>query len=282
MRKHIALLISVTIIFTGCIEEPDDLNAGQTVANIYPSPSISYFAGITDSIRIDIGIYENPGFNVSQITLTKQFINVAGDSSVKVHYTIDVSTSADTISFIQSISELFEDVPINDIILTESDLAPGDHWLYRYSFSLSDGTLLSKPNSSTTIVTFLCPSNLAGTHDISTVPWCGGATQTGTSVWVREASGVYSIEGDWYDFRAYFGCYGDDPTSPGGNLRINDLCNELFWTGESRWGENYTFNAITVTGPTMVLDWENDYGESGITTITREGGADWPPLFTNN
>jgi len=35
-----------------------------------------------------------------------------------------------------------------------------------------------------------------------------------------------------------------------------------------------------VTGPELTMTWVNDYGDSGTVVITREGGVDWPALFT--
>ena len=45
-----------------------------------------------------------------------------------------------------------------------------------------------------------------------------------------------------------------------------------------RWGETYTFNNLTVDGKSLTIDWVNDYGEGGITTLTRTDGKNWPAL----
>ena len=129
----------------------------------------------------------------------------------------------------------------------------------------------------------VCPSDLAGTHTYSTIGWCGSGPTTGSVTWVTESAGVYSIVDGKYDMGAYDACYGDGTVGSGaaypeGNLRIQDICNTLSWVGASQWGEIYTFNSVTVNGAVLTLDWVNDYGEAGVSSITREGGANWPAL----
>ncbi len=270
LYQPIVRSVLILVFLSSCLEELEDPAPGKSIANIYPTEALSYFAGVTNSIVIEIEIFENQGVTISSITVSKQLFTVLGNSEV-------VSFEIAPNSFEQTTSQLFADVPVNDIVLTEADLAPGDHWEFSYKFSLTDGSVLIKPTGTT--VTFLCPSDLAGTHTYSTVGWCGGPW-TGTTTWVTESTGVYSISDGDYAFGAYHACYSPTATLPGGNLRIKDICNTLSWVGASRWGEVYWFNSVTVNGADLILDWENDYGEAGVATITREGGANCPPLRT--
>lgn len=183
--------------------------------------------------------------------------------------------------------------------LTEADVSQADKFIINGSIIMTNGNVHKGSNSSATIhgaafqghfdvtLAVVCPSSLEGTHTyVGTAGWCGAAdyvATAGTTVWVAEANGVFSVEDGDYSFGAYDGCYGDGtPESgqswPEGNLRINDLCNTLFWTGASQWGEIYTFDAVSVSGAELTLTWHNDYGEGGTSIITREGGANWPPL----
>jgi hypothetical protein len=45
-------------------------------------------------------------------------------------------------------------------------------------------------------------------------------------------------------------------------------------SGTDQYGDSYTYT-ITSAGPTITLDWRSTYNDSG-TTITRQGGANWP------
>ena len=80
-------------------------------------------------------------------------------------------------------------------------------------------------------------------------------------------------------YGAYTECYGAG-FLPNGNLQINDVCNLIFPSGSSQWGEIYKFSNGVTSGTGFTYDWENDYGEFGTVTLTRQDGMDWPPLRT--
>lgn len=44
----------------------------------------------------------------------------------------------------------------------------------------------------------------------------------------------------------------------------------------------YTFAITNVTGPDMTVDFSSSAGDRGTAVITREGGVDWPVIFTAN
>jgi hypothetical protein len=281
VRKLSHLYLSVIIfiigsfLLSGCLEELHDATPGEAVANIYPVASMAYFASITQEIIIDIGVFANDGYTVSSIDITKQLFLLSGDSSGLVTYSLAV-TPADTLAKLsQSKVEIFADVPINDIVLSENDLAAGDNWQYTYKFSLSNGNVLSKKSG--TIVTFLCPSSLAGTFDVVSIPWCGTPVSM-EATWVEVGDGVYTTTD--FTYGAYAACYNGWGGTPDGSLQINDVCNLIFPTGESQWQEEYTYSNGTTSGISFAFDWINDYGESGSVTLIRQDGQDWPPLRT--
>jgi hypothetical protein len=183
--------------------------------------------------------------------------------------------------------------------ITIDDVTGGDAFDYQAKLVKTDGSVFTSTNTGTNVVgssTFkalfeyqaavICPSTLEGTFDASNVAWCGDPW-TGTIRWENEGKGVYNVyavndsgeEQVDMSMGSYWPCYGTAAAMPDGNLRLNDACNRLFFTGASQWGELYWFNSVTVDGPNLTLDWENDYGEGGVVTLTRQDGNDWPPLY---
>ncbi len=186
--------------------------------------------------------------------------------------------------------------------MTQGDVNGGDFFEFRLELHDTKGRTFSNNNQSGDVaggafyaspffyrVAVICPSELQGTFDATTVatgPWGCTSEWTGTVKWVNLGDGVYNIIAvdangvDQVDFSmgAYWVCYGLTSTLPGGDLRIADACGKLRYTGTSRWGEVYKFNALTVDGKSLTMDWENDYGEAGITTLTRTDGKNWPAL----
>lgn len=149
----------------------------------------------------------------------------------------------------------------------------------------------------------LCPSELQGVYTaVATntsqgagIGWdgCAGVTWEGTLEIVALGDGEYTVEtiaatGDTLDdmsFGNFYGCYeadaqGSMPNSDPEMLTLTfvDACNVLSFRGSSQWGEVYTFTEITPDGSNLTLGWTNDYGEGGVTVITRTDGTIWPTL----
>ena len=55
-----------------------------------------------------------------------------------------------------------------------------------------------------------------------------------------------------------------------------DFCDAITTTGSDKYGLIYTYSLVTNDGTTLVLDWFNDYGDTGTTSLTRVSGATWP------
>ncbi|MEM9820581.1 MAG: hypothetical protein AAF985_05895 [Bacteroidota bacterium] len=199
--------------------------------------------------------------------------------------------------------------------LTENDVNGGDDIIFDGTIVMNDGRTFGPDNSGPAIQggagfdgffrlvrPLLCVSELAGTYDVSTEStetgplsgWTSGNVATGTVRFDQTDDGEYDIyysaEGtnvEFLDlsFGTYFAGYGYDATDtsnqgnlPNGNVKVVDACNNLSFKGTSQWSEAYAFNSITVNGAVLTIDWVNDFGEGGITTITRTDGTDWPPL----
>lgn len=237
---------------------------------------------------------EKKGGNVAEYILTLDYID-ANDASKSVSdiqfrswSAGDFSPSAEGYKGVANVV-----VKATDMIAaagrTEADIESSDQFNIRGTLIMKDGAVFTGVNSSAAVqgaafrghfdfeLPAICPSNLAGTHAYSTIPWCDATvTETGSVTWTATSSGVYGLSD--FSMGAYFPCYGPTATLPGGSLKIQDICNRIFPTGTSRWGETYWFNSVSVSGADLTIDWENDYGEAGVTTLTREGGANWPAL----
>lgn len=96
--------------------------------------------------------------------------------------------------------------------------------------------------------------------------WCG-APFTTKAAWVKVGDGVYETTD--FVYGAYLSCWDWDGL-PEGNLQINDVCILIFPTGASQWAEIYTFSNGSTSGTSFTFYWENDYGEFGTVTLTRQ------------
>lgn len=166
------------------------------------------------------------------------------------------------------------DEAVNGLGITVDDLELGDEITFSFDATASSGTYRSGGTLNAPVT---CLSSLAGTYDVVTIPWCDNTARfEGTSTWEEVSAGVYSIVD--FAFGSYEICYGPGSALPDGDLRVNDVCNTITITGTSQWGEVYTWRITDISGSDMTIDWENDYGEAGITTLTRTDGSNWPPL----
>lgn len=87
---------------------------------------------------------------------------------------------------------------------------------------------------------------------------------------------------------AFYACYGTSSqgSTPNGDvaasaptLKFQFKDGILSYNGSSQWGEVYALTEVSVDGKNLTIGWTNDYGEGGITTITREDDAeDWPAI----
>lgn len=196
--------------------------------------------------------------------------------------------------------------------LTVDDFNGGDDIIFDGIITMNDGRTFGPDNTGAsvaggagydgffrTVKSLLCTSNLEGVYSASTtvnsvgagIGWdgCDGNAWTGTVELVSVGDGEYEfISSDGVNAAAvdmsagaYYGCYGDGatlPTDGAGDLVMVDACENLAWSGASRWGEVYSFISVTVSGADFTFEWSNDYGEAGTTTLTRTDGSSWPSL----
>lgn len=186
--------------------------------------------------------------------------------------------------------------------MTTDDYTGGDTFLIRFELVFKDGRRWSNYNASQTVLgnlflgtpfvynaNVVCPFNgqsLAGTHTFVTTDMfrpganpCGG-TVTGTVTW-----GNTNTEGSYTTSDFSFGmfesdCWNDGPATSS-NARVVWFCSNLNTAGADQYGESWSYTIISVSGPTMVIEFVSTYqtGEGGVTTLTRAGGENWPSIF---
>nr|MBX2874404.1 hypothetical protein [Saprospiraceae bacterium] len=128
-------------------------------------------------------------------------------------------------------------------------------------------------------VSLVCPSDLAGTFDYVQTNMkanganCGQASISGTVTWTETGAGLYAT--DDASFGQFGDCYGDNPAA---GLSINDSCDLISVAGSDQYGDGYTYDVISVEGPTLTLEWTNTFNDGGTVVLTRQDGKDWPQL----
>lgn len=311
LNLYITILLGAFLFITGCEQdrtfvEFKDLEHGAfprllgTVTGAY-APAFNYNDVEGSSLSFTVEFYDDTdGQSVESYSWTVNHAPSGKSGPIGSKSRSEFGTSPDgypsasfTFTFQQALDALG---------LTINDVNGGEALDFYATLTLNDGRVFNRINTSTILqgqpafkaffqhkANLICPSLLAGVFDASTTGnggiWACGATWTGPVEWKLDGNGVYDVEatqnGEVFtdvSMGGYFACYGSSAQSslPNGNLRITDACGKLAYTGLSQWGETYTFNSITVNGAALVIDWENDYGEAAITTLTRTDGKNWP------
>lgn len=151
----------------------------------------------------------------------------------------------------------------------------GDTDYVDFSFSLNSA-VVTCPSSQVINAPLGCISALEGTYEYTTTSlWCGNDDVSGEVTWTNVSPGVYEIS-DW-SYGSYLSCYGGEASSWGA-LQLSDVCDVISIIGTDVYGDTWSFSDVTVDGANLTLSWSNTYNESGVTTLTRTDGSDWPPL----
>ncbi len=314
MKKYIYFLMMSALalgITVSCTDEPnpfdefDDLGKGAFARKLSSDGTFNFFDVPNSAIVTEVEFYdENKGKNVSEYRWTIAYIDKANrgaNNAGPVDFlTIPSSSFVVNSDGLPGTTFTFSfQAALDAFGFTLADINGGDTFRYSATIVKSDGSTFSFSNTGGNIISsspfsglfimdvnIICPSSLEGVLDYTTVSWCN-ETISSSVEWLADGKGKYHIEDNFGDFSygAYDACYGDGtPGSAGfgpeGNLQLIDACNVLSMGGASQWGEKYWFNSVTVSGDskTLTLDWENDYGEAGVTDLKRQDGADWPAL----
>lgn len=174
--------------------------------------------------------------------------------------------------------------------LTQSQINGGDVFEFRLKMTDKSGRVFNDVNASADIkggafyaspflynVSVVCPTALAGTYDFTSSDMsspfgsCPG-TITGTVTFTAIAGTTsYGVSDATFGF---WDCYGD---TFGGNVRLNDACGSLSFSGSDKYGDTYTFNFISVSPDELVFTWVNTSAETGRVVLKSNAGKPWPP-----
>ncbi|WP_113923889.1 hypothetical protein [Cognataquiflexum aquatile] len=174
--------------------------------------------------------------------------------------------------------------------LTASQVNGGDVFEFRLKMTDKSGRVFNDVNASADIkggafyaspflynVSVICPSNLAGTYEFTSSEMsspfgsCPGSI-TGTVTFTAVAgTTAYGVSDATFGF---WNCYGD---TFGGNVRLNDACGSLSFSGSDKYGDTYTFNFISVSPAELVFTWVNTSAETGRVVLKSNAGKPWPP-----
>jgi hypothetical protein len=176
----------------------------------------------------------------------------------------------------------------------------GDAYEIRLVLNLTDGRSFTNTNASSDIqggpfyaspffyrAGVVCPSSLGGTVNYVSTNTVGGGGAPGTGVPVAcGGSGTVNITpvagtpGTYTISDASFGVFACLGYGSANGLRLLDNCATISYGGLDQFGDAYTMTLVSNDGTTLVIDWENTWGDGGRASLTRSGG--WPLNLNTN
>ncbi|WP_228853325.1 hypothetical protein [Aegicerativicinus sediminis] len=277
--KYIYIFFAIAIFLQACVvEDGENPYYPPTAYGVYPiiSDVQNGFFDIVDPSTAEIaftiapsesGGAESNGSGEIQINFNGgDYINYANVNSFPHTETVTLNEAAAATG------------------VNVSSLTLDDSFSFRFYFQLVDGQEMTSGNVLN--VPMNCASTLAGTHTyVSTnlqatngFP-CPTGEVTGTVTFTDIGGGNYLVSD--LGFGQYSSSCWDDSPATSSNAIFSDSCGKIISGGQDQYSLTYIWVITQVDGPDLYLSWTNDYGDSGNTVITREGGQDWPPLFTD-
>ncbi|MFS4467046.1 hypothetical protein [Maribacter sp. 2210JD10-5] len=169
---------------------------------------------------------------------------------------------------------------------------------------VSGGSYFASPFEYFPVIACSITESLAGEHayvvtNIIPAPGGGGDcildVLTGTVTWSEtDDAGVYTSSD--MSFGQFENCYDGRGAATGEDIEIEWDCTNLVPDGEVYLKDGivipddddedaeitYNYTITNVTGAAMTINFANSSGDRGTVVLTREGGANWPVIFTAN
>jgi hypothetical protein len=225
------------------------------------------------------------------------FKPAAGAGGAVVDVSVKTLTAADFKSndqsrFLRANIQLTSTEILSKLGMTAAQINGGDAFEIRLTLRDNKGRVFNDVNASGDVkggaffsspflypVSVICPSDLAGTFAFSTLvtssPYrrsCEGKILTGNATFTKVGTTTaYSLSDQ--TFGLFTQCSGD---GPGGNVRLNDACGALSFSGTDQYGSTYKFTFKSNNGTSLVFDWLSSDNEGGTTTLTAATGKPWP------
>ena len=305
-KLFIIFIATLTAIACGEPEIPvelfDVMDKGAFARKMSQTGKYNFFDIPNSSIELHVEYYdEAKGANIAEFDIDIEYVDIIhGGSKSKARTNFQTISSSEFVTnsdgYLSSDISLPFTGALAAVGATAGDIDGGSYFRYHFTITKKDGTVFTNDNtgpnmkSSNAIralfyldVAIVCPSALEGTFNTVTVgagPWGCTATSAQMSFeWEKAgAENLYAVVGGDFSYGAYLTCYGGWTGKPMGNLKVQDACGILSPTGASQWSEVYTFNDVDLSGDrtTLVIDWVNDYGEGGVTSMTNWSGGLWP------
>ena len=175
---------------------------------------------------------------------------------------------------------------------------------------VSGGSFFAAPFEYFPVIACSITEDLSGTHTYVTTMavsapgaggMCSGTPITGSVTWTTATDDGDLVPGSYVStdmsFGQYEDCYTNRGPAAGEEIVIVWDCTDLVPDGEifldsdgvvtpndddSDEEFTYSYTITNVTGPVMTIDFSSSSGDRGTVAITREGGVDWPVIFTAN
>jgi len=129
------------------------------------------------------------------------------------------------------------------------------------------------------VFTAVCIGNGDGPADCDDTPGLIGAPAS--VVWTEDPAnpGVILIGEASFGYYGYLGIP-DEGQGPNVHFLTWACSNLIFDTGiQDSYSDPFTYDVVSVVGPIMTIHFTNTWGDNITFELTREGGANWPPLL---
>jgi hypothetical protein len=280
MKNFLTLLIAVVLLAVSCV--PDDESFAVTsfdkAASVTVPANVAFIKDVSTGATLPIGLLgKSEAGDIQSVKLLVDFVpngevvDLEKDGAQIMEVTTYPSTATITEAQLLDIAELG----------SVDDLSPGDLWIIKYKVHLADGRILT--HRVRTAIAFTCESDIGGEIDYVTTNVTGGnaaacgASVSGTVTFDDQGGGVYEISDASF---GQFTCAWGDAAATG--LSLMDVCGSLTVDGTDQYGAGYVFSIVSNDGTSLVIDWENEDGDSGRTTLTRKDGSEWPLGLTTD
>ena len=278
LYKFTCLITILALFLNACVvEDGENPFYPPTAYGVYPiiSDVENGFFDIVDPSTAQIGFTVEPSESGGAETDGTGEIQINFNGGSYVNY-------ADINSFPHTETITLEEAASATGISVES-LTLEDSFTIRFYFNLVNGQEMTSGNVLN--VPMNCASKLGGTHAYVSTNLqatngnpCPTGEVTGSVTFTDLGGGSYLVSD--LGFGQYSSSCWDDSPATSSNATFSDSCGKIISGGQDQYGLTYIWLITDVVGPDLYLSWTNDYGDSGKTVITREGGKDWPPLYT--
>lgn len=304
--KYLMLTVFVSALSIACRDEslnpiPDMNDNVGAVTLIAVNPARTFYnlsnPLVDEFVEFTIDV---DGFGITEVTsVDLELIFTENDRVYDPFQDVFVDSVYDAV-LIKSVSTFPSTIQITPAELATAlgisidDFELGDNFNVVFPINTADGRRLTtalnselcnqpaQPSFGGCNVTWVltCPSNLGGDIDFVTTnitagvggnaAACGGST-SGTAEFDDQGGGIYEISDATF---GQYACAWDD--SPAAGVSLVDVCGLLSLTGADQYDLVYSISIVSNDGTELIIDWENDYGDSGRSTLTRTDGKDWP------